>query len=189
METTLVALPRVRVPDDTVERSATDDDSYLKPGDSALYALTDFRRVTPRTVESHISIDAALDDMQRLAVHALLVTKQAAYEEDPQIIGLITEYDIQRERPHRYDRTAVFIRQKHASVGDVMTPSEELSLVHIESLQTLAAFEVYEMFKGTGLTHLLVIETQGDDLLVARGLLSRATLAKRLRRTHSISAG
>jgi CBS domain-containing protein len=186
METTLVALPRARAPADFVGISAIEDDTYLEPGDSAFYALTDFRRTSPGTIEPHVSIDAALAEMNRLGVHALLVAQEASNEENPQILGLITEYDIQRERPHRYDRTAVFIKSKHASVGDVMTPSQELSLVHIESLQTLAAFEVYEMFQGTGLTHLLVVETQGDDQFVARGLLSRGSLARRLRRTHSV---
>ena len=37
------------------------------------------------------------------------------------------------------------------------------------------------MFQGTGLTHLLVVEIQGDDSTLARGLVSRANLAKRLR--------
>ena len=186
METTLVALPRVRAPADFVERSAIEDDTHLEPGDSAFYALTDFRRTSPWTIEPDVSIDAALAEMNRLGVHALLVTQEASNEENPQILGLITEYDIQRARPHRYEGTSVFIEPKYASVADVMTPSEELSLVHIESLQTLAAFEIYEMFQGTGLTHLLVVETQGDDLFAARGLLSRAALARRLRRTHHV---
>jgi CBS domain-containing protein len=189
MESMLVALPRVRATAGFAERRVADDDTYLEPGDSAFYALTDFRRVSPVAVEADASIDAALADMNRLGVHALLVVKQVSHEEDSQIIGLITKYNIERERPHRYDKTSVFIKPRHASVGDVMTPSEELSLVRFESLQTLAAIEAYEMFQGTGLTHLLVIETQGDDLFVARGLLSRATLARRLRRTHTISSG
>ena len=189
MEIALVALPRLRPVADVVDLTVAGDDACLEPGDSAFYALTDFRRVSPKTVEAHASIDAALDDMNRLGVHALLVTREGANEDDPQIIGLITEYVILRERPHRCDGTSVFIKPKHASVGDVMTPSEELSLVHFESLQSLAAFEVYEMFQGTGLTHLMVVETQGDDLLVARGLLSRATLARRLRRSRGTSSG
>jgi inactivated superfamily I helicase len=66
-----------------------------------------------------------------------------------------------------------------------MTPWNELTVVNYESLQTLTAFDVYEMFQGTGLTHLLVIENHGAESAVARGLLSRATLAKRLRHIHS----
>jgi len=179
METTLVVLPRVKAAD-FVAQSASEDDSDLEPGDPAFYALTDFRRTRAGTVESYASIDAALAEMDRLGVRALLVTQHAPYEEDSQVVGLITEYDIRRERPYRFDRSPLFIKPKACRVGDVMTPSEELSLVHFESLRSLTAFEVYAMFRGTGLTHLLVIEPQGDDLHVARGLLSRATLARRL---------
>jgi hypothetical protein len=63
-----------------------------------------------------------------------------------------------------------------------MTPWNELPLVQYESLQSLTAYDLFEMFQGTGLTHLLVVETHGDESALARGLVSRATLAKRLRR-------
>jgi hypothetical protein len=64
-----------------------------------------------------------------------------------------------------------------------MTPRSELSLVNYDSLRTLTALDLYRMFQGTGLTHLLVVESQGVDSAPARGLLSRATLAKRLSRS------
>jgi hypothetical protein len=41
------------------------------------------------------------------------------------------------------------------------------------------------MFQGTGLTHLLVVEIHSDEVTLARGLVSRATLAKRLRRSRT----
>jgi len=121
--------------------------------------------------------------MNRLCVHALLVTQEDLGSVNPQIVGLITAYDIERERPHRSPNTRGFNLHKPARVGDVMTPWNELSLVKYESLRTLTAVDLYEMFQGTGLTHLLVIELHGDDSAVVRGLLSRAALAKRL--THS----
>jgi len=61
-----------------------------------------------------------------------------------------------------------------------MTPWNELSLVKYETLLTLTACDLYEMFQGTGLTHLLVVEIHGDESATAIGLVSRATLAKRL---------
>ena len=69
-----------------------------------------------------------------------------------------------------------------------MTPWNELTVVNYESLQTLTAPVVYKMFQGTGLTHLLVIENHGDESAVATGLLSRETLAKRLRHIRSASS-
>jgi hypothetical protein len=95
---------------------------------------------------------------------------------------------VERIRPHRYPQAAVSGKRGDVRVADVMTPWNELSLVNYESQQTLTAADVYEMFQGTGLTHLLVIENHGDHSAAARGLLSRATLAKRLRRVRGPSS-
>jgi hypothetical protein len=46
--------------------------------------------------------------------------------------------------------------------------------------QISTAADLFERFQGTGLTHLLVIEMRIDDSAVARGLISRRALAKRL---------
>jgi CBS domain-containing protein len=182
METALVVPAQVRWSASLVERSIQNDDSQLEADDSAFHALTDFQHEYPITVDTDTSIDEAFADMNRLCVHALLVTEGSFEGVDAQVAGLITAYDIVRERPHSSSRTTGMRPRKHITVGEIMTPRSELSLVNHESLQTLTALDLYQMFQGTGLTHLLVIETRGVDSAVARGLLSRATLAKRLRR-------
>jgi CBS domain-containing protein len=182
MEHPLVVSSRVRSAATLIERIGAKDDGYLEHDDSAFCALTDFRREYLITVEADGSIDDALADMNRLGVHALLVTRQELGGIEQQVVGLITYYDIERIRPHRFPQPSIPSKGRISRVGDVMTPWNELSLVHYESLEALTASDVYEMFQGTGLTHLLVIDNHGDDSVVARGLLSRATLAKRLRR-------
>jgi CBS domain-containing protein len=136
-------------------------------------------------VDAGRSIDDAFSDMARFGVHALLVTKEMRECDHLQVLGLITAYDIERERPHRSPGTFVARVPTKINVLDVMTPWDELPLVHYASLDTLTARDIYEMFKGTGLTHLLVIDINSDDSGVARGLLSRTTLSKRLRRQHN----
>jgi len=187
MENSLVVPSGVRLAATLIERAVAHEDAYLVANDSAFCALTDFRRDFPITVEADSSIDDALDDMNRLGVHALLVTRQEVEAIEPQVVGLITYYDLERRRPHRYPQSAVSIERSGIRVGDVMTPCNELPLVHYESLQSLTAYDLYEMFQGTGVTHLLVVETHDDESGFARGLLSRATLAKRLRRTRAAS--
>jgi CBS domain-containing protein len=167
------------------ERIVANDDSYLQSNDSAFCALTDFRREYPITVQASASIDDAVGEMNRFGVHALLVTQDEAGDLNSQIVGLITAYDIERYRPHRSHDSRDLKPVKSARVCDVMTPWNELSLVKYESLQTLTAVDVYKMFQGTGLTHLLVVELHGDDSAVLRGLLSRAALAKRLMRSRT----
>jgi CBS domain-containing protein len=181
MENASVEPSRVRSAASLVERTVANHNAHLESNDSAFCALTDFRREYLITVEADSSIDEALSDMDRLSVHALLVTRQEAGGIEQQVVGLITYYDIERRRPHRFPQTAVPTERSNIRVGDVMTAWNELPLVRYESLQSLTARDLYEMFQGTGLTHLLVVETHGDDSVLARGLISRATLAKRLR--------
>jgi CBS domain-containing protein len=181
MENTLIMPSSVRLAASLIKPTVANDDVYLERNDSAFCALTDFQREYLITVEADSSIDEALSDMNRLSVHALLVTRQEVGSIEQQVVGMITYYDIERRRPHRFPQTAVSSEPRDIRVGDVMTPWNELPLVKYESLQSLTASDLYAMFQGTGLTHLLVVETHNDESVLARGLISRATLAKRLR--------
>jgi CBS domain-containing protein len=185
MDTSLVVSSRVRSAASLAEQNVANGDDDLQPSDSAFCALTDFRQEPPITVDAGSSIDAALAEMMRLGVHVLLVTDEEFERGDLRVLGLITAYDIERQRPHRSPGTIEFHVPRAIKVAEAMTPWNELSLVNYESLQTLTAQNLYEMFQGTGLTHLLVVDRHGDDSAIARGLLSRSTLAKRLRRGQS----
>jgi CBS domain-containing protein len=178
MGNALVAPARVRPVASLDEPSAVDDGACLDSEDSALCALTDFQQHDPITVEIDCSIEDALTEMSRWGVHALLVTQQALGGMDLQVVGLITHYDIER-RHRRHDTAAPGELNGVIRVGEVMTAWDELALVRYESLATLAGRNLHEMFQGTGLTHLLVVEFRDDDSVVARGLLSRAALDKR----------
>lgn len=180
MEAVLVAPSRVRPAASLIERTVANDEYYLDAADPAFSALTDFRREFPITVAADESADDALADMKRLAVHALLVTEEGAEDAESRVIGLITANDIER-----YCRNA----PASHTVGDVMTPWDELPLVNYESLQALTALDLYRMFQGTGLTHLLVVDIREDDSAETRGLLSRSALAKRLRRHAALVGG
>jgi CBS domain-containing protein len=171
----------------SIEPTAANSDAYSASRDQAFFGLTDFRHEYLITVEADSSVEAALDDMSRLGVHALLVTRQEVESTDQQVVGLITHHDIERSRPHRSPQAAADDEHRVISVGEVMTPWNELPLVRYESLQSLSASELYEMFQGTGLTHLLVVESDDNGCVLARGLLSRATLAKRLQPPRAAS--
>jgi CBS domain-containing protein len=159
----------------------------LHPDDAAISAITDFRREYPITVESDCSIDEALAEMVRLGLHALLVTRQEEGGMEQQILGLVTAYDLERFRRRRRRQTEHSESHADARVDDAMTPWNELPLIEYESLQSLTAIELYDMFRSTGLTHMLVAETHDEDSASVRGLVSRASLAKRLRRHHAVS--
>jgi CBS domain-containing protein len=178
MGNALVAPARVRLVASLNEPSVVADGACLDSGDSALCALTDFQQHDPITVEIDCSIEDALAEMSRWGVHALLVIQQALGGMDLQVVGLITRYDIERSH-RRHDTAAPGEPNGIIRVGEVMTAWDELALVRYESLGTLAGRNLHEMFQGTGLTHLLVVEFRDDDSVVARGLLSRGALDKR----------
>lgn len=181
MEDALVMPSQVQSAASLIERTVTRDDAYLESSVPAFCAFTDFRRDNPITVEADTSIDEALRDMKRLSTQALLVTSQELGNIEQQVVGLITYYDIERRQPHRYPQTAAPSEQNDIRVRDVMTQWNELPLIDYESLKSLTAQGLYTLFQGRGLTHLLVIETHGDEPALARGLVSRAILANRLR--------
>ncbi|HTV95893.1 MAG TPA: CBS domain-containing protein [Steroidobacteraceae bacterium] len=160
----------------------------LAPDDCAVYAMTDFRRECPICVAPGTSIEAALADMNRLGIHALLVTRPDAACGHEQMLGLITAYRIRQRAAHER-RLPPSLRASVCMVGEIMTPWDQLALVNYRSLRYLNASEVYQMFQGSGLTHVMVVETDDDDSVVARGLISRAALASRLREESSPALG
>ncbi len=170
---------RVRRADWLRSRRAAGE-ANLFPDDAALCALTDFRLEPPLTVTAARSGAAALEDMQRLGVSALLVTPEESGEPWQRIAGLLTRRDIARRRRAGSSHDAA-VAAHEPRVADLMTPWDELSLVNYESLAQLTALELYEGFQGTGLTHLLVVECDDGEAAMARGLIARARLARRLR--------
>src|SRR5580698_6341300 len=145
MSNTLLAPHRTRSATGMPESIPPGDFSALTPDDSAYRALTDFNREYPITEPAGRSVDEALNDMNRLGVHALVVTKPQAEGADQQVVGLITSSDIQHLRSHP--------EKEKVRVEDVMTSWNDLPLVRYESLQEMTALELYRMFQGTGLTH------------------------------------
>ena len=180
METSLIAPSRTPHMGSVTRRVIQTEEPCLGAQMSALCAMSDFRREHAITITAELSIDDALAKMKRLHVHALLVVADEPAESDVQVRGLITACDILRERPHRPSDLKIAVMHKFLLVREVMTTWDELCLVNYDSLQLLTAADAHEMFKGTGLTHLLVVEHHDAMSAVAVGILSRGTLSKRL---------
>ena len=155
--------------------------SWVRPLASltACCAFTDFRRDCPTAVNADSPLDAALGDMIRLGVSTLAVIQQGLESADPYLVGLITAYDIERERPHRPQSTSRSNLPEDLVVADVVTPWDELPLVNFESLRTMSRRDLNATFQSASSTPHLVIEMQGPESMLARGLLSRAAPAER----------
>jgi len=157
-------------------RRSVCDGQFLDPGDPAIHAITDFTREHPVTVDDERQIDDALGDMIHLGVRAMLVMR------GQRIVGLITSYDIQGERPLQFLQTSNYSRHQDIRVGHIMTPWDKLSALDWDGIQSARAGDLLQLLEEAGLTHLLVIErAKKNGAPIVRALVSRARLARQLR--------
>src|ERR1700732_536048 len=157
-------------------RRSVSDGQFLELGDPAIHAITDFTREHPVTVDEDRPIDDALHDMIHLGVRAMLVVREQ------RIVGLITSYDIQGERPLQFLQASTYSRHQEIRVGHIMTPWDKLLAVDWESIQSARAGDLLQVLEEAGITHLLVVEdAKKNTLPMVRALVSRARLARQLR--------
>jgi CBS domain-containing protein len=152
----------------------TQDERAVKANDRAMRVMTDFECTHPITVSEERRIDDALQDMISLGVRALLVVRNG------RVTGLITSYDIQGERPLQFLRSSTYTRHDEIQVGHIMTPWERMPVVDWQGVREARVADVYDVFRTTGATHLVVLQTAADASLVVRGLISRTELERRL---------
>ena len=156
-------------------RRSVSDGQFLDPGDPAIHAITDFTREHPVTVDEDRQIDDALGDMIHLGVRAMLVTREQ------RVVGLITSYDIQGERPLQFLQTSTYSRHQDIRVGHIMTPWDQLLALDWDGVQSARAGDLLHVLEEAGLTHLLVIEGgKKSTSPIVRALVSRARLARQL---------
>jgi CBS domain-containing protein len=169
-------VPAANFSEGVLPRRSISDGQFLDPGDPAIHAITDFTREHPVTVDEERQIDAALEDMIRLGVRALLVVREQ------RIVGLITSYDIQGERPLQFLQSSTYTRHQDIRVGHIMTPWDKLLAVDWESVQAVRAGDLLHVLEEAEMTHLLVIERSKKNASpIVRALVSRARLARQLR--------
>jgi CBS domain-containing protein len=169
-------VPAANFSEGVLPRRSISDGQFLDPGDPAIHAITDFTREHPATVDEERQIDGALEDMIRLGVRALLVVREQ------RIVGLITSYDIQGERPLQFLQSSTYTRHQDIRVGHIMTPWDKLLAVDWESVQAVRAGELLHVLEEAEMTHLLVIErSKRNASPIVRALVSRARLARQLR--------
>ena len=171
----LSLLPMRRFGDPVLPRRSILDGQRLEPGDPAIYAITDFKRDYPMTVEPERQIDDALSEMIRLGVRALVVAKEQ------RLVGLVTSYDIQGERPMQFLQSSNYSRHQDIRIMHIMTPWDELLALDWESVESARAGELWALFQRTNLTHMLIVEVdRKTSHSVVRALASRARLARQL---------
>jgi predicted transcriptional regulator len=160
-------------------RRAIADGKLLSPGDPAILAITDFTREHPVTIDAERQIDDALNDMIRVGVRALLVFQ------DQRIVGLITSYDIQGERPLQFLQTSTYTQHRDIRVVHIMTPWHELMALNWAAVQSMRAGDLLQVLEHERVTHLIVVEPEPvGSTCTVRALVSRARLMRQLSGTQ-----
>jgi len=145
----------------------------LKGGDPAVRAMTDFLDDPPRTVAEDAGLEEVIDHMFRLGVRAFLVVH------DRSVIGLITAEDARDARRAQQRRGAA---ARALRVADVMTPSPEVPAIDWQTVQDSRISDLIEIFEGSGVRYLVVLQTETSTWSTVRGLIHRQRLERRLRR-------
>jgi CBS-domain-containing membrane protein len=101
--------------------------------------------------------------------------------QDHHIVGVITSYDIQGERPMQFLQSSNYTHHRDIRVADVMTSWQNLLALSWEDIQSMRAGDLLRVFIDTGLTHILVVEhDRRQATVVVRALVSRARLERQL---------
>lgn len=144
-----------------------------RPDDSALSVMTDFQELNPVVVADSVSIDDALEHMKHAGVRSAFVIQGGV------LIGLITAYDINGEKPMQH-MLALASSRPEVLVRDIMQPVEEWRVVNMDALMHAKVTDVARLFDQTHLTHIPVMERTLSGELQLRGLLSAARVTRLL---------
>jgi CBS domain-containing protein len=144
------------------------------PDDPAIQVFTDFAWESPLIIDPSRSIDEALGAMIRAGVRALIVVHGNA------VVGMITSYDIQGERPLQFLRASNYLRHDEIEVGHVMTPWARVVTIDWQVLSAMRLSELAMFLRATGATHVAAVEQPDHEYVMVRGLISRTRLERRL---------
>lgn len=149
--------------------------------DPALNLLTDFYLTPAISVLATTQIDNALTQMICSGVRLLFVV-DAGFK----LLGVVTSYDIQGEKPLRYlqsrDCRIGICAREDILVQDIMTPLHRWKVINYDQLIHATVANIVLTFKELGQRHLIVVDgvkgRSGGQ--VVRGLISLTTLERAL---------
>lgn len=148
--------------------------------DPALFLFTDFYLTPAISVLAVMQIDNALTKMIVSGLRLLFVVDSAF-----NILGSITSYDIQGERPLRYlqsrDCRIGICSRNDILVQDIMTPVQRWKVIKYGQLANATVANVVQTFKDLGQRHLIVVDSVNRrNGQILRGLISQTSLERAL---------
>lgn len=149
---------------------------HVGPQDPARTVMTDLRLGPVSTTTRATTIDAALVTMKEAGVRFLFV-----FDELQRLVGSVTSWDIQGEKPMQTLIGGHARRRADVTVGDVMEPVADWRVLDISLVDHLTVAEVAELMVIAGRRHLVVAERMPDRAFepgqtLVRGLFSASRL-------------
>jgi CBS domain-containing protein len=140
---------------------------YVRLNDPAVRVMNDFTQEVPRTIDAALRLDDALDEMFRCGARAMLVTR------GQQVVGLTTTDDLRGECITHSDYRAW---RDDLCVSDVMIGVNDIPAIDWETLLDSKVSDLVEIFQGSGVICLVVIQSESSAIERIRGLIYRSRL-------------
>lgn len=176
MATAYTPLPYTTLPDGmSFRRPAQRLPARVTPDDPAVNVMTDLARVAAITIGARVSIEQANQTMISSGVRLLLVT-----DARNEVVGLITARDILGEKPMRYLQRVGGTRDE-ILVEHIMTPRDDLEVLHWVDIQQARVGDVVATLKDMGRQHALVVDVdEASRRPAVRGIFSATQIGKQL---------
>jgi CBS domain-containing protein len=144
----------------------------------ALEVMTDLMRVSPATIRPQAPLEGANQFMISRGVRLLLVI-----DVRDTVLGVLTATDVLGEKALRV-ATERGIRRGELTVGDLMTPAEQVGVIELADVAAARVGHVLETLRRAGRQHALVVD---HDLVAASSLLERPLQRAMVRGIFSVS--
>jgi CBS-domain-containing membrane protein len=159
------------------------DAPRVTASDPARRVMTDLRLGPVGMTEGDAPIDVVLATMKRAGVRFLFVADEAG-----QLVGSITSYDIQGEKPMQFLQSSGSGRRwQEVLVRDIMEPVGAWRVLDERQVDHITVAQLIGLMVDAGRRHLVVVETprSGTGQLV-RGLFSATRIQQLLGVTFDV---
>ncbi|GAA0558298.1 CBS domain-containing protein [Halomonas salifodinae] len=157
---------------------------HLSTSSSALEVLTDFSRLSPRTIQADMGVDEAYLMMRHGGTRLLLVT-----DEQQRCIGVLSSLEVIGGRRITLAMQQHGLPRDEVTVGMIMTPWHKLAAMSLEQLASLTIGDLLASLESMTDQHLLVTEHDEQGRLRIRGLVSAADIRRAVGQTTKRNTG
>lgn len=171
MDASLRLVAAKAAPKELSQRLKGKQPPYVRLDDPAVCVMTDFTQEIAQTIGAEQRLDDALNELFRSDARTLLVTREQ------QVIGLVSVHDLRGEviahSGYRAWRDSL-------RVADVMTNVSDMPTIDWQTVLDATVGDLVEIFQGTAVECLVVIESESSALARIRGLIHRSRLERQM---------